>query len=73
VPEISEWNQMAVHVQAELQRLADAQEKMSAEFVTFRIDMKEEVAALKIKSGLWGMLGAAMFLALALGVEYFKH
>jgi VIT1/CCC1 family predicted Fe2+/Mn2+ transporter len=72
VPE-NDWNRMAVHVQAELQRLADAQEKLANELTTFRIEVKSELATLKVKAGVWGLVGAAFPVALMLAVEYLKH
>lgn len=63
------WTQWSNHVLKELDRLNEAAEATNKQLSDIRV----EIAMLKVKSGLWGMAGAAVPVALALIVEFLKH
>jgi hypothetical protein len=54
------WGQWSNHVLKELARLNEGLEAVNKEIVSVRV----ELATLKVKSGLWGMTGAAVPIAL---------
>ena len=50
------WDANAMHVTTELKRLADGYERQVAELVK----IASEIAALKVKAGIWGLMGGAI-------------
>ena len=54
------WNVWSKHVLLELKRLSDAYEKMASEFVACRTEEAKEIAWLKAKSGIYGLIGGAI-------------
>jgi hypothetical protein len=59
-PQDTSWENLGVHVVAELKRLNSNVEAMT---VAYNVDSRTvwmEIAALKVKAGLWGILGGAL-------------
>lgn len=64
-PEMNGWTRAEEYVRAELGRLADGQDKV-LDMVT---SLREDVAALKVKAGIWGAVAG---LAAAAGFKVFS-
>ena len=60
------WNEWQRHVLAELKRLSRNFEGLSKEFSDLEVETARDLAALKVKAGLWGALGAAIPSAIAI-------
>jgi hypothetical protein len=67
-----DWNQMAIHVQAELERLASGQDRIEGRIIQLEISLAALRTEIKVKSGVWGMIGAAIPIAILLAVELLK-
>lgn len=65
----SEWAQMAVHVTAELSRLSEEVKKLDASLNAFKLEVARDLAGLKIKSGIWGLAGAAIPIAVMIALQ----
>lgn len=63
-----DWASWANHVLSELERLNTNMEKLRDEQTTTRV----EIAALKVKSGVWGALGGVCTVVVMLGVFFIK-
>jgi len=63
-----EWREYQKYVLNELQRHNQLLEKINDKLS--KVD--SEIATLKVKSGLWGMLGAAVPLAIAMSFKIFN-
>lgn len=63
------WAEWSKHVLAELKRLNGCYEKLDKKLNV----LVTEVAMLKIKAGVWGILGGAMTVALLLVVNSVKN
>jgi hypothetical protein len=50
------WQEWSKHVLLELERLNSCYEKLDGKINT----MREDIATLKVKAGLWGAIGAAI-------------
>mgnify|MGYP001560160715 CR=1 FL=1 len=79
MPDTGSWTDMAYHVQAELTRLANEQEKirmtidaLRAEQATRWASTAESLAALKVKSGIWGAIGGSIPVVIMLVIYLFK-
>lgn len=62
------WDEWSVHVRAELERMSKGQECIMQKINDLRI----QVAMLKVKSGVWGAVGAMIPIALLLLIQYVK-
>jgi len=58
------WSEWGNHVLVELVRLSGAYEGLRGEVVRIHV----EVATLKVKSGIWGAIGALIPITITLGV-----
>ncbi len=58
------WKEYQVHVLAELERLNECYNRLDKKLSSVCTD----IAGLKVKSGLWGSLGGAMSILIALGI-----
>jgi hypothetical protein len=54
------WGEWGNHVLLELERLNDNIEKMQIEVTKSHADMWAEITTLKVKSGLWGLIGGIL-------------
>ena len=63
------WNEWSRHVLAELTRLNDGYENLGNSIQDIRV----EIAMLKVKSGIWGAIGACIPVAIGLLMMYFKR
>lgn len=66
------WNEWSRHVLAELKRLSDAQEKNQEKSEACFSELKVEIARLKVQSGVWGLMGGAIPVAIGLLVYFIK-
>jgi len=62
------WQQWSNHVLKELDRLNSGMLTMNNELTQLRI----EIAMLKVKSGIWGAIGACVPIAIAIAVQYLR-
>ena len=63
------WNKWSKHVLLELKRLGECQ-KTHGELL---VSIRTEIATLKVKSGVWGLLGGAIPVAIGLAIWLFKN
>jgi hypothetical protein len=63
---VNGWNEWSKHVLMELERLNTQQEEMGEQVTELRIQLSKLDVAFKIKSGIWGLIGGAIPVALAL-------
>jgi len=64
MPPENDWNEWSKYVLKELERLGNSYEKLDA-----RMDkMSNEITSLKVKSGVWGLIGGAIPVAIGIGV-----
>lgn len=70
------WDQWAVYVLKELERLNGNYEALRVEFSTVRTEIQKEIstvhteiATLKARAGLWGAVGAAIPVLLMLAIQ----
>ena len=54
------WQEWSKHVLAELKRLSDSYDKLDSKFDEQFNKLSVEIAKLKVKAGVWGMLGGAL-------------
>lgn len=54
------WNEWSRHVLAELKRLSDGQDRYQEKTDLAFMELKVEIAKLKVKSGIWGLMGGAI-------------
>ena len=66
------WNEWSRHVLAELKRLSDGQDKYQEKTDAAFLDLKVEIAKLKVKSGLWGLAGGAIPVAVGFLAYFLK-
>ena len=59
-----DWEQWSKHVLEELKRLSESYEKVS-EIVT---NLREDIATLKVKSGIWGAIGGIIPILVIVGI-----
>lgn len=62
------WNEQALFVREELKRLSKGQELIFKKMN----DINVQIAMLKVKSGIWGAMGACIPIALLLLIEWTK-
>lgn len=62
------WREWSRHVLAELKRLNETQEDLNKEIKTISV----EIAMLKVKSGVWGLLGGLIPVLIMVLVESIK-
>lgn len=60
------WSVWSKHVLFELKRLSDAYEKLANDFAACRTEEAKEIAWLKAKSGIFGLIGGAIPATIAL-------
>lgn len=58
------WSEWGRHVLSELERLGSAYEGLRGEIQKIHV----EIAQLKVKSGMWGVLGGLIPVVIALGI-----
>jgi hypothetical protein len=56
MPDENSWNQWSRHVLAELERLDVGMKELNKTLTAIQV----EIATLKVKSGVWGALGASV-------------
>jgi len=64
MPPDDTWEESQMHVIEELKRLNKCYNQLAADIGNIR----EDIAGLKVKSGLWGLLGGLIPVVLALGI-----
>ena len=69
VTDNGDWNAWSKHVLLELKRLSEGQEKHSK----LLGDVRTEIATLKVRSGVWGMIGGAIPVAVGLVIWLIKN
>ncbi len=62
------WDEWSKHILLELKRLSEGQEKHSK----LLGDVRTEIATLKVRSGVWGMIGGAIPVAVGLAIWILK-
>ena len=62
------WDEWRNHVLEELRQQRASQERLFERLDT----MSQDIAALKVKSGLWGMIGGAFSICIAIGIYVIK-
>ena len=62
------WNEWSKHVLAELERLNGCYEKINTKL----LEMHTDIAILKVKAGVWGIIGGCIPIIIALAVNYLK-
>lgn len=62
------WNEWSRHVLAELERLSACYESLNINFNK----LTTEVAMLKVKAGVWGLVGGGIAVAIGLGIYLIK-
>jgi len=74
-----DWDQSKEHVRAELKRLACCVDDIKTEFGDLRVQLERnhgrlraDIAALQVKSGLWGAAAGAVTVAVMIGVAVLK-
>lgn len=66
--DIPGWNQQALYVREELKRLSKGQDLIFRKMNEINV----QIAMLKVKSGIWGAMGACVPIALLLLIEWAK-
>ena len=54
------WDEWSRHVLAELKRLSDKSDRLDKKLDEGLLQMAVEIAKLKVKAGVWGLLGGAI-------------
>jgi len=67
-PECNDWNEWRKFVLAELKRLGEGLESLGKSVGRLRV----EVAMLKVKSGIWGVIGGSIPVVVMLILWYLK-
>ena len=62
------WDEWGKHILLELKRLSNGQKSHSELLVTIRT----EIATLKVRSGIWGLLGGAIPVAIGMAIWLIK-
>lgn len=62
------WKEWSKYVLKELERISDQQTKIEKDIHNISI----EIAMLKVKSGVWGLIGGALPVGVFLFVEFLK-
>ena len=65
MPDVDNWNVWSKHVLAELGRLNDCYEKIDHRMANLEL----EVAMLKVKAGVWGLMAGAVPVAIMVAVK----
>lgn len=60
----NDWDKWSKHILSELTRLADCYEGLQERVNTVR----EDIAGLKVKAGIWGLIGGAIPVIVGLGI-----
>ncbi len=68
--QVTEWRDYSKLVLEELRRLNECYESLSHSFNKEIKDITVELAVLKLKAGVWGLLGGAIAMALTLLVYW---
>lgn len=63
------WQDWAEHVLAELERLSSKQDDIQQELTSIR----EAIAELKVKAGIWGLIGGAIPVTIGFVVWAIQH
>jgi len=63
------WAEWSRHVLKELERLDHCYEELNKQCTRVNIEMN----ILKVKAGIWGLIGAAIPVVIGLAVLYMKH
>ena len=67
--EQNDWSKYEQLVLSELKRIS----RDVTDIYSHVDKLREEVAALKVKSGVWGLLGGTIPVIIAVVIEYFRH
>ena len=62
------WDEWRNFVILELQRISQTHQELAAEVKTLRVEAARELAALKTKAGIWGLLGGLLPVLVAIGI-----
>lgn len=54
------WDNVALHIVSELERVNANLEKLTEAHHSDRLEIWKEIAALKVRAGIWGVLGGAL-------------
>ena len=65
------WQEWSKFVLKELKRLGDAYENLTKKVNEELTELKTEVAMLKVKSGIWGLLGGIIIIGVFYLSRYF--
>lgn len=60
------WPEWRKHVLEELKRQGTGQSEIKKELVDLRVSIANDIATLKVKSGIWGVIGGACITGAAL-------
>ena len=66
------WSDYQHFVLAELKRIGDGMTRIGDKLDSEILDVKVEIATLKVKAGLWGLVGASIPSSVAIIVYYLK-
>jgi hypothetical protein len=66
------WNEWSKYVLKELERLNDNYEALQKDFTQQIQEVKIEIATLKVKAGVWGLIAGAIPVAIALIIYILK-
>jgi len=66
------WKEWSKHVLAELERLNDNYSKLDSVFNSEFRKISVEIAMLKVKSGIWGLIGGTIPILITLILLYLK-
>lgn len=69
-PDSNGWNEWSKYVLNELKRLNDSVDKLTQEVGEMKSEFRTEIALLKLKSGLWGLAGGAVPVAIAIATRF---
>lgn len=71
-----EWEKIGSHILMELKRLNKTCHEMTEQIANIHKDdipnLKIEVAMLKVKAGIWGLMGGAIPLVITILLKYFS-
>lgn len=66
------WNVNSKYILESLKRIEEKQEEMEKTFNKEITSLKIQVATLNVKSGIFGFVGSALAIVIALGITYLK-
>jgi len=72
-PKDDNWSEWSHHVLKELKRLNDWIASVDGKLDKFQLEMVREITALKVKAGIWGLVGGAIPVAIGIAIWLFYH